>query len=70
MALWQAGEYGLQSRDNVTSSNLSCIHVKLTDAALKVIEDLQNGNVGLSDRNTRKIELTLQDLYFFAQLAK
>ena len=43
----EAGEYGLQSRDSVTSSNLSCVHVKLTDAALKVIEDLQNGSVGL-----------------------
>ena len=47
MALREAGEYGLQSRDSVTSSNLSCVHVKLTDAALKVIEDLQNGSVGL-----------------------
>ena len=45
MALKEGSQYGLLSRDFITGSNISCIQVKLTDAALKVIEDNTAGNV-------------------------
>lgn len=54
MALEEACEYGLLSRDTVTASNISCVHVKLTDSALKVIEDLKNGNVSVAFLNLIK----------------
>ncbi|KAF6019213.1 ELL [Bugula neritina] len=39
MALKEGCQYGLLSNDSTIRANLSCAHVKLTDAAAKVIED-------------------------------
>lgn len=47
MALKEGSQYGLLSRDSITASNISCIQMKLTDAALKTIEDIKPGNVWL-----------------------
>jgi len=47
MALLDGCEYGLVSKDHLTSANLSCVHVKLTDAALKAIEDRLKINVSI-----------------------
>ncbi|XP_067934468.1 RNA polymerase II elongation factor ELL2-like [Watersipora subatra] len=44
MALKEGSQYGLLARDTVTAPKISCIQVKLTDAALKLIEDIKPGN--------------------------
>lgn len=47
MALKEDSSYGLFSRDSLTAANISCIHVKLTDSALRFIEDSVKSNVCL-----------------------
>ena len=45
MALKEDSRYGLFSRDSLTAANITCIHVKLTDSALRFIEDSVKSNV-------------------------
>ena len=47
-ALVAGGEYGLSSNDS-TSANKTVLHVKLTDSALKAIEEYQKFKVSKND---------------------
>jgi len=51
MALKEGCQYGLLSNDSTIRANLSCAHVKLTDAAAKVIEDYHLKNVINTHKN-------------------